>query len=103
MSEDNDGLDEGLLRPVLHDRPEAPELTDVTNRALKLGSDRRLPFVVVAQDVYCVVDRYQCRYAGKVTDMDSYYFVCPSCLSRYQVAGQDFVDWCKFKEQGIVR
>ena len=103
MSEDNDRVDERLLRPVVHDGSEALELVDVTNRALQLGSEKRLPFVVVAQNVYCVADRYQCRLGGKLADMDAYHYYCPECQSRYVVAGQDFVDWCKFKEQGIVR
>lgn len=101
-------MDERLLRPVVYDGQEETqleglELADVTNLALKLGSDRRLPFVVVAQNVYCVADRYQCRLGGKLADRDAYHYYCPNCQTRYQVTGQEFVDWCRFKEEGIIR
>jgi hypothetical protein len=82
---------------------ETPELVEVTNLALLKGREANLPFIIVGKDVYCVADRFQTRYAGPVPEFDAYYYVCPECLSRYRVRGQDFVDWCKFKEDGIVR
>jgi hypothetical protein len=96
-------MDERLLRTDVSMRSKTPELVEITNLALLKGEEAKLPFVVVGRDVYCVADRYQCKFGNRVPNYDTYFYYCPECESRYKVRGQDFVDWCKFKEDGIVR
>ena len=105
MSEDNDGLDEGVFRPAVYDRQEEAKLgpakeytlENVREKEIRLAHDVALPFAVVGDEVYCVLDRYQCRPMGRVPDFDSTAYKCPNCQNTYAIPGQAFVDWCKFR------